>query len=315
MHGRGAGTGAARGDDQPAQSHRSAAHPARGVSGRGGRGGGIAGALWLAEAGPGTGGLPGAALAAGAAAFLLLGGVDDARPLAPGTKLALQALAAALPVALGLRLFPFVPAVADALLTAAWLLVMVNAANVTDVCDGLLAGIAAVTLAVVAAFVPELRGLAAVGAGACAGFLVFNYPPASIYLGDAGSHLLGFVLAVAAARGAQGPSAATTLAGMLLLGGVVLFEMVLLVRARRRRGIAWWRGSPDHFSLRLLARGWSRARTDAAAWAAAVLLALAAFALPRLGPLGAGALLAAVAASSALAMRALLRHDVVPRGR
>lgn len=280
--------------------------------------GGMAAALWaawLAGALPATGGLSGAALAGGGAAFLLLGLADDARPFAPGAKLALQAAAAGLAVALGLRLFPPAPAAADALLTVAWLLLMVNAVNVTDVCDGLVAGIAALTLAVVAAFVPGLRELAMVGAGACAGFLWFNYPPASIYLGDAGSHLLGFVLAVAAARGAQNPSAATTLASMLLLAGVVLFEVVLLVRARGRRGIAWWRGSPDHFSLRLLARGWSRARTDAAAWSAAVLLALAAFALPHLTPVACAALVAATAAASAAVMHLLLRHEGVAGGR
>lgn len=279
--------------------------------------GGMAAALaaaWLLGAPPGAGGMPWPALLAGGAAFLLLGVADDARAFSPRAKLLLQVAAAALAAALGLRLFPFAPPAADALLTAAWLLVMVNAVNVTDVCDGLVAGIAAFTLGVVAAFVPELRGLAAVGAGACAGFLWFNYPPASIYLGDAGSHLLGFVLAVATARGAWHPSAPTSVASMLLLAGVVLFEVVLLVRARRRRGIPWWRGSPDHFSLRLLARGWSRPRTDAAAWAAALVLGLAAFALPRLEPLARGALVAGVLAAWAAAMQALLGREASTGG-
>ena len=277
--------------------------------------GGMAAALLaarLAGAPAGAGGLSWPALAAGGAAFLLVGVADDARAFSPAAKLLLQCAAAALAVGLGLRLFAFAPPAADALLTAAWVLLMVNAVNVTDVCDGLVAGIAAVTLGAVAVFVPELRGVAAVGAGACAGFLWFNHPPASIYLGDAGSHLLGFVLAVAAARAARDPSAATTLASTALLAGVALFEVVLLVRARRRRGIPWWRGSPDHFALRLQARGWSRARTDAAAWAAALLLALAAFALPRLAPLAGFALVAGVLAAAAAAMRALQAGDPAP---
>jgi UDP-GlcNAc:undecaprenyl-phosphate GlcNAc-1-phosphate transferase len=261
----------------------------------------LAGALRPVE------GLPAAALLGGGGAFLAVGLADDARPLAPLAKLAAQGAAAALAVGLGLRLFPAAPAAADGLLTAAWLLLLVNALNVTDVCDGLAAGIAAVTLAVVAAFVPELRSLAAAGAGACAGFLRFNLPPATVYLGDAGSHLLGFVLAVVVAHGARGPSAATTAASMLLLTGVVLFEVALLVGARRRRGLPWWRGSPDHFALRLQAAGWSRARTDAAAWSAALALGVAAFALPRLAPAGRFAVLALAAALAAAAMRALLR--------
>jgi UDP-GlcNAc:undecaprenyl-phosphate GlcNAc-1-phosphate transferase len=274
--------------------------------------GGMASALfaaWRVGGPPDAGGLPWPALIAGGAAFLLLGLVDDARAFAPGTKLLLQGAAAALAVGSGLRLFAFASPAADVALTVLWLVLMVNAVNVTDVCDGLVAGIVAFTLAVVGAFVPELRALCAAGAGACAGFLWFNYPPASIYLGDAGSHLLGFLLAVVTARGARDPSAATTVASMLLLAGVVLFEVVLLVRARRRRGIAWWRGSPDHFSLRLLAAGWSRARTDAAAWGAAALLAVAAFALPRLHPAAGAAVMAVAAAASAAAMRVLLGRD------
>lgn len=279
--------------------------------------GGMAAALLassLAGGFPGTGGVPWPALLAGSAAFLALGTADDGRPFPPGRKLLLQCAAAALPVALGLRLFPFAPPAADALLTAGWLVLLVNAVNVTDVCDGLVAGIAAATFVAVGVFVPELRALCLAGAGACAGFLRFNYPPASIYLGDGGAHLLGFLLAVVIARGARAPSPVTTLASMLLLAGVVLFEVVLLVRARRRRGIAWWRGSPDHFSLRLLGRGWSRARTDAAAWSAALLLGMAAFAIPRLGPLPAAAVVAACACTGAAAMRALLPPGVPAGG-
>lgn len=274
--------------------------------------GGMAAALWtswMAGGLPGAGGLPWPALFVGGAGFLLVGLVDDARPFSPGAKLAWQGIAAALAVATGLRLFAFPPPAADMVLTALWLVLMVNAVNVTDVCDGLVAGIAAVTLGVVGAFVPALQGMAAVGVGACIGFLWFNRPPASIYLGDAGSHLLGFLLAVVIARGAWDPEPATMLAAMLLLAGVVLFEVALLVTARRRRGIPWWRGSPDHFALRLQAAGWSRARTAAAGWSASLLLGLAAFTLPRLGPITLGAGMAGTAVAVAILVRLLLPSE------
>jgi len=267
------------------------------------------GASWLAGGLPETGGLPWPALIAGGTGFLLVGLVDDARPFSPGAKLVWQGMVATLAVAMGLRLFTFAPPAADAALTGLWVLLMVNAVNVTDVCDGLVAGIAAVTLGVVGAFVPELRGFAAVGMGASVGFLRFNLPPASIYLGDAGSHLLGFILAVVIGRGAWNPAPVTMLASMLLLAGVVIFEVALLVAARRRRGIAWWRRSPDHFALRLQAAGWSRARTDVTAWSAAFLAGLVAFTFPRLGPLGAVAGIVLSVAAGAALLQALLSSE------
>jgi UDP-GlcNAc:undecaprenyl-phosphate GlcNAc-1-phosphate transferase len=265
-----------------------------------------AGARWPA-------GLPLPGLLAGAAAFLALGTWDDARPLAWRPKLALQA-AAALAAAAGGVVLPLSgwPLV-DGALAVLWIVVVVNAVNLTDVCDGLVAGLLAVTCALLAATRPEVAPVALAAGAAAAGFLLFNRPPASIFLGDGGAHLLGFVLAALLLADARGAPPAQAAGRVALLAGVPLFELAFLVAMRRRKGLPWWRGSPDHFSLRLQAAGLTRWQTDAVAWSAAAALALAAALLPRLPLPGQAALAAAVAAAGAAAWRALARWEVGPR--
>lgn len=245
---------------------------------------------------------------AGSVAFLALGLADDVRPFTPGPKLALQALAAAVAVGLGWAAPLTGHPALDAAASVLWVLVLVNATNFTDVCDGLVGGLGAVT-----ALAFGLLGLAGgplpfVIAGACLGFLVFNAPPARIYLGDAGSHLLGFLLAVGtldvATRGvvAAWPAAA-------LLAGVPLFELVFITGVRVGKGLPWWRGSPDHFSLRAQAAGLGRWRTNALAWTAAATLAGVAWSLLHLPAWGGAVVLAWVALAAGAIARWLLRHD------
>src|SRR5207245_10489868 len=148
-------------------------------------------------------------------------------------------------------------------------------------------------------------------AGASAGFLVFNCPPARIFLGDAGSHLLGFLLA--ACTMSSFPVAATWrhYAAVLLLVGVPLFELVFLTVTRIRKGLPWWRGSPDHFSLRLLAAGLSRLQADVVGWSLQLFLCFMAVELLRSGPLIRDVcLLLAVVMTLCACWRFLLRWEV-----
>lgn len=264
----------------------------------------------------GWGGVPGVPLPAmilGAAAFLAIGVRDDAKPLSPGAKLALQSLAAAACAAAGIGL-PFTGVTPlDAALSALWMVVAVNAVNLTDVCDGLVGGVMAVSFAILGAARPELREPAWAAAGACAGFLAFNRPPASVFLGDAGSHLLGFLLAALAMGAARGQPAEPAAAEMALWAGVPLFELAFLVAVRTRKGLPWWRGSPDHFALRLQAAGLGRLGTDAVACCAAAALAGAAAVLPGLTGVERASLLAVVVTTLGFAALALLRWEVPPR--
>jgi UDP-GlcNAc:undecaprenyl-phosphate GlcNAc-1-phosphate transferase len=264
------------------------------------------GVLVIAGAPPGPGGMSAAGFAGAAALFLALGALDDVIELGAAAKFLLQALVAAVAVALG----AFAPvtglAPVDRAIALLWILTLVNAFNFTDVCDGLLATLSLVALAVLAAGQPAAASLALAGAGACAGFLLFNAPPATIFMGDAGSHLLGFLLAaltLGVARGSDAPAAAAL--GGLLLVGVPLFELVFLTAVRIRKGIPWWKGSPDHFALRLQAAGLTRLQTDAVAAAAGLACGAGATAMWRFG-MAAAPLVMVIAALGALASAVLL---------
>ncbi len=256
--------------------------------------------------------LPAGPVIFGMLAFLGLGLVDDAVTLGPLTKLFGQTLAAALVAALGLAVPLTGNALLDAALAAGWIVVVVNACNILDVCDGLLGGVVVVGLLPVAFTVPALRGFALLIAGATLGFLFFNRPPASIFLGDAGSHLLGFLLAAVTIAGMAGLSLVPGVAWAGLVAAVPLFELAFVVVARARKGLAWWRGSPDHLALRLQAAGLSRLQTDLAAWTAALLAAALAVALPDLGALGRALATAGLLGAGAISWRFLLRHEVRP---
>jgi UDP-GlcNAc:undecaprenyl-phosphate GlcNAc-1-phosphate transferase len=260
--------------------------------------------------------------------------IDDRLRLSAATKFAAQVALAALAVACGL-VYPFTALpVANAVISIVLITTIVNAVNLTDVCDGLVAGLSAVALTTSCLLWPGLAWWAAPAAGACVGFLVFNAPPARIFLGDAGSHWLGFLLAalpLAAALPAStglastGPAstgpASTGLdsspllhaAQIALLLGVFLFELTLLLVARTRHGIPVWRGSPDHFSLRLQAAGLSRWATVALAWSAGALLGLCALLLPAASPLARAAAAIALSCASGLCLAALLALPVPGR--
>ena len=240
--------------------------------------------------------------------FLLLGIADDRRPFAPLAKLLAQCALAALAVGLGAASrVTGIPAL-DAALAFAWIVTLVNAFNVLDVCDGLLAGVALVFFVAIALAVPPVRMPASAAAGACLGFLAFNRPRATIFLGDGGSHFLGF-LAAALALAPRVPAAdARDVVATLLALAVPLFETAFLIWARTARGVPWWRGSRDHFALRLQAAGWGPWRTIVTAWAGAAVLAglglaLKGWPLVAAAVVAVGTLLVALGAARWLALR------------
>jgi UDP-GlcNAc:undecaprenyl-phosphate GlcNAc-1-phosphate transferase len=273
------------------------------------------GAGLAAGAGAG-GGLPGWALLAPAALFLALGVADDLMALAPASKFGLQALIAAFAVASGVRAPITGTGPLDAAISWLWLVTLVNAFNLTDVCDGLLASLAMVVFAALALLDRAHTGAALAIAAACLGFLFFNRPPARIFLGDAGSHLLGFLAAALSLQAVAGSSRPVpTLVAALLIAGVPLFELVFLVVVRSRRGVPWWKGSPDHFSLRLQAAGFTRGRTDLIACGVAGAWAAGGLALPERSPAQGAVLAALVVVSAGIGAVYLLRHPVKPHPR
>lgn len=214
--------------------------------------------------------------AAGSLAFaaalipaLLLGLFDDLRPLRPLVKFLLQCAVAALGMAMVL---------ADSASVAGfpWLfvggtllaVVLMNAINFLDVSDGYAGLVSAISFAGLAWLGDSAAAAAA--CGACIGFLFWNWPPARIYMGDAGGQVLGLAGALLVLSQVQ-PGRAGAWTGLACFG-VALFEIVLVVAVRLRRRVPFWQGSPDHSALRLQARGFTR--QAAALCAAAVQLVL-----------------------------------------
>ncbi len=185
-------------------------------------------------------------LGLGAGLMVALGAWDDLYDLRPMHKLAGQIAIAALTWAMGFRVgsieLPFdffltAAAPVSLLVTVAWIVIVANAFNLIDGIDGLTAGVSVITVLTVfllanqnGATVPVIAALAL--AGALAGFLRFNLPPARIFLGDAGALSIGYLTAVLAMASYQKSPAAVALIVPLLVLGLPLLDAILAVIRR-----------------------------------------------------------------------------------
>ena len=188
---------------------------------------------------------------------LLVGLIDDFGVLTPVAKLAGQGVAVFALLRSGAVIeLAEVPPSLRWPLAALWLLGLANAFNLLDIMDGLAAGvgaIAAAALATVAITTGQLQlGATALAlAGALCGFAVFNFHPARIYLGDAGSLAVGITLgAITLALRWSDQSPAGFLAPLAIFA-VPLADTAYVSVLRARAGKPFWHGSPDHFPLRL----------------------------------------------------------------
>ncbi len=201
------------------------------------------------------------AILVAAAAVSTLGLADDVRPLSPALRLGVESAAAAAVVATGVRL-PVFGGTFGAAFSVVWIVLFTNAFNLLDNMDGAAAAVGAAASAGLAATAAALgRGdlavlLCALGA-ACAGFLFHNWTPARMFMGDAGSLFVGFVIAASAvAILATRPAIpALTAAWLILFVPAVDTSIVLLSRHRARRPLL--SGGTDHLSHRLRLIGFS----------------------------------------------------------
>lgn len=235
----------------------------------------------------------GLAIIAGALIMHLIGLVDDHRPLSSILKLAVQvAVALALTGWFGIRAAEALGPVAAVAVTTLWIVALTNAFNFMDNMDGLSAGVACLTAVVLAissllagqVFVPCMLLMLA---GALIGFLVYNFPPASIFMGDAGSLVIGYLLAVFTVLTTfYNPETGRTPFGVLVpvvVFAVPLYDMGSVIVHRLRQGVSVFRGDQRHFSHRLLRRGMSPTMAVVTIYLATLATGLPAILLPLHG--------------------------------
>lgn len=210
------------------------------------------------------------------AALHVLGIIDDRHPLGPFLKLGVM-LAPGLLVATagGTRLLELLDGypggvVVSVAITVVWFAAITNAMNFLDNMDGLAGGVGAIASAALLA-VALLQGewfvaaMLALLLGSLLGFLILNFPPAKIFMGDGGSLVLGFSLAFLTVRATYTDDAVSTAAGgwfalltPLVVLAVPLYDMISVCVIRLRQGRSPFVGDLSHFSHRLVNRGLSR---------------------------------------------------------
>jgi UDP-GlcNAc:undecaprenyl-phosphate/decaprenyl-phosphate GlcNAc-1-phosphate transferase len=176
----------------------------------------------------------------GATAIWLVGFIDDTRGLAPLVKLAAE-IPPLFAGSLAVDLSPIERVVA--VLAG---VVLVNVFNVTDGLDGLAGGTAAIILIALLVLGGPLSGVAAVALGAVAAFLLFNLPPARLFLGDEGSLLLGYVLWLVPLAALTVAPSAGLLAALLLAWAFPLTNTAFVVGARLRASRPVLTGDRSH---------------------------------------------------------------------
>jgi UDP-GlcNAc:undecaprenyl-phosphate/decaprenyl-phosphate GlcNAc-1-phosphate transferase len=189
-------------------------------------------------------------LCAGALAIVVVGAVDDVRGVSPTVKLSVQILAAGVAFAGGYRVLgvtnPFTDTYlmlggAGALLTVLWIVAITNSFNLVDGLDGLAAGLGIISGTTLLAIAwiegrPETLPFWSVLVGALAGFLVHNFTPASIFLGDSGSLLVGFLIALLALQALEKSATAVVLLASVLAVGLPIADTWLTVVRRTTAG-------------------------------------------------------------------------------
>ncbi|MGM0471014.1 MAG: glycosyltransferase family 4 protein [Bacillota bacterium] len=228
-------------------------------------------------------------LIVGSTLILVVGLIDDYYELTPISKLIGQLAAALVVIKLGIKIEFITNPLGGVLslgyfslpLTIIWIVGITNTVNLIDGLDGLAAGIAAiaaVTLFIVAGQETNLMvmTLAVMIVGVCIGFLQYNFNPASIFMGDSGSLLLGFLLAVISIMGALKSAAAITLVIPVLALGVPIVDTLLAIIRRHYSGKSIFKADQSHLHHRLLELGLTQKETVIVLYLVSITLGLVA---------------------------------------
>jgi UDP-GlcNAc:undecaprenyl-phosphate GlcNAc-1-phosphate transferase len=209
---------------------------------------------------------------------------DDLYDIRPEAKLVVQILATVLLLYAGFAFWRGGPFWLSVPLTFLWVIGVTNAINLIDGMDGLAGGLAAIAASVIGVIawmigLTEVAIVAAAVAGAGAGFLLFNFQPARIFMGDCGSMFLGFVLSVLAltVQGKGGPFAATLVPIVVL--AVPIFDTTFVTITRIMKGVPVTQGGTDHTMHRLVILGLSERRTVLLLYAVSAIFGLSTLAV------------------------------------
>jgi len=240
----------------------------------------VAGILWLPDDGESN------AIIYGAIAIAWVGFLDDVFELSAAPKLLGQIVSVVIPVSAGVTVenftIPFFgrlsPGTVDLfhvwgatiqlgdVATVLGLVAVINVINLIDGVDGLAAGVAvisALTLATIALSLERTAAgvLAALTAGAALGFLRWGFPPASTFMGDTGSNLLGYLLGTVAVQGALKTNAVVALFLPLIILAVPILDTGFVVAKRLKYGKPIYKADRWHFHHRMADIGFSQRRT------------------------------------------------------
>ncbi len=226
---------------------------------------------------------------AGGAVLVTGGIIDDKYNLRPMKKFAFQLVASGVAVASGVRIdvlnnilvfsskeylslgWLSVP------ITMGWIILLINAVNLIDGLDGLAAGVASIsslTLLIIAVLLNDAPSaiLTAALAGACIGFLPYNFNPASIFMGETGASFIGYVLACASVAGLFKMYAVVSVAVPIIILGLPIFEIIFSAVRRILKGQSPVHADKKHIHHRLLALGLSQKQSVAFIYGVCVIL-------------------------------------------
>jgi UDP-GlcNAc:undecaprenyl-phosphate GlcNAc-1-phosphate transferase len=200
--------------------------------------------------------------------MLIFGVIDDWRELSIVAKLLIQIIATSVLISFGVKTqIVYIGNPLNLIITFIWVLVITNAFNHLDVVDGLAAGCAVIT-GFSFFLVSFLNGDVKIAVLSLAlsvttmSFFIYNFPPARIYMGNAGSHFLGFTLAAIALSVSYAPlERKVALLSPLLILGFAIFDTAFLILMRIRKARSIFKKSNDHLALRFLHLKYSKKKT------------------------------------------------------
>lgn len=218
----------------------------------------------------------------GSTVVFVLGLIDDKKSIVAASKLFVQIIAAYVAMDYGVRIsglsLPFMsgylqfPILLGQIITVFWIIGFMNTINLADGLDGMAAGIVAIasaTFFVVALLQGDTKlvllskqltfaaVLAAALTGACLGFLIFNFNPAKLFMGDSGALFLGFMLASISTIGTLKSTAVLAIVIPIVVVALPILDVALAMFRRFRRGTGMMQPDKEHIHHRLLAYGWT----------------------------------------------------------